>query len=95
MYQDTKVHCKDQMFKTNKLVMALLFPQLGSVEGFNNDSSLEFILPDWMVRDVQEVLEKILGLNDKENVTLHFENTEKDCEPAAEEASRYDQVWSW
>ena len=86
LYQDTRVHCKDQMLETNRLVMALLFPQLGSVEGFSNASSLEFILPDWVVRDVEEALANILALKDEENFTQDYKNREGDSEPDAQDS---------
>ena len=61
MYQDTMVYCKDEMVKTNRLVMGLIFPQLGSWEGFSQATPVEVILSDWERKEVEEMIEKLLG----------------------------------
>ena len=61
MYQDTMVYCKDEMVKTNRLVMGLIFPQLGSWEGFSQATPVQVILSDWERKEVEEMIEKLLG----------------------------------
>ena len=49
------------MVKTNRLVMGLIFPQLGSWEGFSQATPVEVILSDWERKEVEEMIEKLLG----------------------------------
>ena len=60
LYQDTMVYYKDETVKTNRLVMGLSFPQLGSWEGFSQATPVEVILSDWERKEV-EMIEKLLG----------------------------------
>ena len=55
------VYYKDETAKTNRLVMGLIFPQLGSWEGFSQATPVEVILPDWESREVEEMIEQLLG----------------------------------
>ena len=61
LYQDTMVYCKDEMMKTNRLVVRLIFPQLGCWEGISLATPVEIILPDLERREVEEMIEKMLG----------------------------------
>ena len=76
LYQDTMVYCKDEMVKTNGLVMGLIFPQLGSWEGFSKATPIEVILSDWERKEVEEMIEKLLGGKDgvEEYETANYSN---------------------
>ena len=59
LYQDTTLYCKDMIIKTNRLVMGLIFPELGDWEGFNLNTRVEMILPEWEGMEVEEVIIKL------------------------------------
>ena len=65
LYQDTTVYCKDIIIKTNRLVMGLIFPELGGWEGFNLNTRVEMILPEWEGLEVQEAIIKLFGGQDE------------------------------
>ena len=61
LYQDTMVYCKDKMMKTNRLVIGLIFPELGSWEGFGLHAPVEMILPEWEAGDLEQRIQRIFG----------------------------------
>ena len=62
LYQDTIIHCKDMVLDTNRFMMGLLFPELASWDGFNNNNFVEVILPDWESSEVEGKIQKMLLL---------------------------------
>ena len=71
LYQDTRLHCKDKVLHTNRLVIRMLFPYLVVSESF----VVEIILPDWTAEQVEEGI-KYLLTDEGEGVEGKTENLE-------------------
>ena len=59
-YQDTTLYCMDKMIKTNRLVVGLIFPELGGVEQFGGTVAIEVILADLKTDEVKARIKDVL-----------------------------------